>query len=452
MTKNTYFLVSLGCSKNTVDSDSIAFMLNQAGYFPVTKPAQAEILIVNTCGFIQPARQESLETLAELAKGKKETQLLVAAGCMPETHRKDIIESIPGVDGIIGTRRWMDMVTFIQKIRTKKDSTPFLYDPHPSKFSSVDPSIPRYTIQGASAYLKIADGCRRTCTFCSIPMIKGTLQSREVEVILNEAVNLQEKGVLEINLIAQDTTDYGHDLGIEDGLSHLLAKMIPLVPDVPWIRLLYAYPGFVTDRLIGLMAEQPQILPYLDLPLQHAHPDILKKMGRPANIDWVYKTIEKIRNIIPKICLRSTFIVGFPGETENEFRTLLEFIKTIQFDRVGAFEYSFEKGTPAETYGDPIPQEIKQARLEELMKIQETISLMKNQSLVGNTLPVLVEGRDKDISVGRTYRDAPEVDGLVVIYGKVPVGKIVPVVISEAMVHDLAGFPAKSITGQRQSL
>ncbi|MHC1784677.1 MAG: MiaB/RimO family radical SAM methylthiotransferase [Anaerolineaceae bacterium] len=302
-----------------------------------------------------------------------------------------------------------------------------------------EPEVLRAAIQGGSAYLKIADGCRRPCAFCSIPLIKGPLVSRPIERILDEARFLSGEGIQEINLIAQDTTDYGHDLGLKDGLAELLENMTALVPELPWIRLLYAYPGYVTDRLIDIMAEKRQILPYLDMPLQHAHPDTLRRMKRPANMDWVYKTIEKVRAHVPGLALRSTFIVGYPGETEGEFQTLLDFISEIRFDHLGAFEFSFEPGTSSEPLGDPIPAEVKTERMTRLMDLQQGISLSINQNFVGKDLQVLVEGYNDGISVGRSYRDAPEIDGLVLIEGQAEVGSLVTARITGAMVHDLTG-------------
>jgi ribosomal protein S12 methylthiotransferase len=302
-------------------------------------------------------------------------------------------------------------------------------------------------IQGNSAYLKIADGCRRPCAFCAIPKIKGTAVSRPLEDILDDVRYLQKQGVREINLIAQDTTDYGHDLGQKDGLAVLLKELTRAAPDVDWIRILYAYPGYITDRLIEVMAANQQILPYIDIPLQHADPGILKSMRRPANMDWVYKTVEKLRKEMSELALRTTFIVGYPGETEKAFGALLDFIKEVRFDRVGVFEFSFEPGTTSETLGDPVPAAVKTERKERLMLTQQRISLQKNQALVGKTLDVLIEGQGivdgstEVISLGRTYRDAPEIDGMVIVEGEVPEGEITPVRITGAMTYDLTGVP-----------
>jgi ribosomal protein S12 methylthiotransferase len=297
----------------------------------------------------------------------------------------------------------------------------------------------RASVFGASAYLKIADGCRRPCAFCAIPLIKGTAVSRPLVRLVEEARQLRAAGVRELILIAQDTTDYGHDLGIKDGLAVLLENLTGAVPDLEWIRIMYAYPGYVTDRLIDLMAASKQILPYLDMPLQHAHPKALYRMRRPSNMDWVRKTLSKMRLAMPQLAIRTTFIVGYPGETEDEFQALLDFVEEVRFDRVGAFQFSFEPGTTSEPLGDPIPAEVKQERYERLMELQQGISLQVNQSHVGKRLHVLVEGYDNGISVGRSYRDAPEIDGLVFVEGKAEVGEMLPVRISGAMAYDLTG-------------
>ena len=438
MDKKTFYLVSLGCAKNTVDSDSMAVLLQNEGYSAVEKPSQAGVMIVNTCGFIGPARQESFDVLNELSRKKRKGQVLIAAGCLTERYRQLVVEQVHGIDGILGTRRWMDIVEVVQELRSGKPHPTTLYHlPDAPTVGRDEHGVARVSIQGASSYLKIADGCRRPCAFCAIPLIKGTAVSRPLDAILGEARILQELGIKEVNLIAQDTTDYGHDLGVKDGLADLLEKLTIEAPEIPWFRILYAYPGYVTDHLIEVMATHPQVLPYLDMPLQHAHPDTLKRMRRPANMDWVYRTLAKMRAAIPNLALRTTFIVGYPGETEQEFQTLLDFVKEIGFDHAGAFTFSFEPGTTSEPLGDPVPAEVKAERLERLMLLQQDISMARNQSFVGHTLDVLVEGYDKRVSIGRSYRDAPEIDGMVLIEGSAPVGAIVPVQVTGAMAHDL---------------
>ena len=263
----------------------------------------------------------------------------------------------------------------------------------------------------------------------------------QAQKILDDAKALQEMGVQEIILIAQDTTDYGHDLGLRDGITPLLEAVLRAVPDIPWIRLMYAFPGYISESLIQLMASEPRILPYLDIPLQHADPGILKSMHRPSNVMNVRKTLSTMRSKMENIALRTTFIVGYPGEDEKSFQELINFMQYVRFNHVGAFPYSFESGTPAEHLGDPIPESVKLARLEKLLEVQAEISLERNERLIGKTLDVLVEGVDNEnsISIGRSYRDAPEVDGLVVIEGNAPVGEIVKVKINSAITHDLVG-------------
>ncbi len=441
MKNKSYFLLSLGCAKNLVDSESMSSLLLDAGYKSLHKPEQAEILIVNTCGFIKPARDESIEELQKLAKKKKKGQILIAAGCLTQRYRELIAKEVPGIDGIIGTKRWMDIIDLIQDLR-KEPNSPKYDIPDTATIGTDEHGVLRAAIQGTNAYLKIADGCRRKCTYCAIPVIKGTQVSRPFDRIIAETQALAEKGVKEVILIAQDTTDYGSDLGMKDGLAHLLDQMVLKSPQIPWFRILYAYPGVVTDKLIEVMAKHHQILPYLDIPLQHADPNILKQMKRPFNMDHVFKMVEKLRNAMPDFAIRSTFIVGFPGETEKEFNTLLDFIKAIQFDHVGAFTYFQEQGTSAFNMGDPVSAEEKNFRLETLMSIQQEISLKKNQSFIGKSIPVIIEGYNDGISVGRSYRDAPEIDGMVFIDDRLEIGDIFSIKITDAFVHDLVGIPA----------
>ena len=445
MTKNTFHLVSLGCAKNTVDSDSMAQLLVRDGYHSVDKASRADVLIVNTCGFIGPAKQESLKTLRKLANGKRKNQLLIAAGCLTQRYGVEVAQQVPGIDGILGTRRWMDIVQVVGELRKTKHPQPLYHLPEEKTVGADEHEALRATVYGASAYLKIADGCRRPCAFCAIPLIKGTAVSRPVETILDETRRLRDAGVRELILIAQDTTDYGHDLGMKDGLAVLLEQLTTSVPDMDWIRIMYAYPGYVTDRLIDVMASSKQVLPYLDMPLQHADPKTLYRMKRPSNMDWVHKTLQKMRSRIANLAIRTTFIVGYPGETEEEFQVLLDFVEATRFDRAGAFQFSFEPGTTSEPLGDPVPPQVKQERYERLMELQQNISLQVNQSYVGKTLDVLIEGFNDGFSVGRSYRDAPEIDGYIMVEAKLPVGEIVPVKISGAMVYDLAGVPANNL-------
>jgi len=447
MKKNSFYLVSLGCAKNTVDSNSMAQLLQQDGYEAVNEPSAADIVLVNTCGFIEPAREESYAILNELAEGKTDNQLLIAAGCLTQRYGKEVLERVSGIDGLLGTRRWMDILQVVRKLRSDGHPQPFYHLPEAAVVGQSPEGILGAFYQGGSAYLKVADGCRRPCAFCAIPSIKGTASSRPLEEILEDARALQSRGVREINLIAQDTTDYGHDLDLKEGLAHLLENLVKEAPDVNWFRVLYAYPGYITDRLIEVMANSKQILPYIDIPLQHADPDILKKMRRPANMDWVYGTVEKLRTKMPDLALRTTFIVGYPGETDLAFQKLVDFVEEMRFDRVGTFKFSFEPGTTSEVYGDPVPPHVKEERQEILMLKQQEISLQINQALIGKTVDVLIEGQgevegsSEVISLGRSYRDAPEIDGMVIVEGALPEGEIAPVKITGAMVYDLTAIP-----------
>jgi ribosomal protein S12 methylthiotransferase len=437
--KPRYHVVSLGCAKNTVDSESMAVLLEGAGHRAVSNPARADILVVNTCGFIGPAKEESLRVLREFAESKRPGQLLIAAGCLTQRYGAEVAAQVPGVDGVLGTRRWADVVEVVRRLRQGGQPKPVYHLPEAAPVVMESPGVPRRAVQGTSAYLKIADGCRRPCAFCAIPLIKGPAVSRAPEAILQDAAELDQLGVHEINLIAQDTTDYGWDRGLKDGLPILLEQLLVAAPSVDWFRILYAYPGYVTDRLIDMMASNPRLVPYLDMPLQHAHPEVLRRMRRPANTDWVNRTIEKMRRTLPALALRTTFLVGYPGETEREFQTLVEFVEEMRFDHVGVFTFSFEPGTASEPLGDPVPQEVKEERRDRLMALQQSISLEKNQALVGRTLPVLIEGQGDGLSLGRSYRDAPEIDGMVIVEGLAPVGAMVDVRITGALAYDLNG-------------
>jgi ribosomal protein S12 methylthiotransferase len=438
-----YYLLSLGCSKNTVDSESIAELLDESGYCGVEMPGQADVLIVNTCGFIGPARDESIASLQELARTKKKGQQLIAAGCLSQLWGPKLAAEVPGLDGVIGTRRWMDVVDFIERVRGRTRPEPLFHIPENALTVGDDEKGAwRTAVQGVSAYIKIADGCRRPCAFCTIPAIKGTMKSRPRELILAEARGLAAEGVRELVLIAQDLTDYGSDIGLKDGLSYLVEDLCR-IDGVDWVRLMYAYPGAVTDRLIDVIAREPKVVKYLDIPLQHGHPATLRRMRRPANIDWVYGTIRKMRAAIPDLCVRTTFIVGFPGETDEEFAGLTKMVDDLQFDRVGVFTYSYEADTPSGTMPNQVPAEIAEARRDALMLQQQRISLARNQAMVGRTLTTLIEGVDEKqgLSFGRSFRDAPEVDGLVIIEGIIPPGQMVPVKISGALEYDLTGQP-----------
>jgi len=439
--RNSFYLVSLGCAKNLVDSESMVSLMESQGLVRSTNPEKAKFLIVNTCGFIQSARQETTEVIRDLADHKKPGQLLIAAGCMTERYRSSMLALSPGIDGMLGTRRWMDILDVITRLQDQHQSLPLIHFPVTKSIGRDDKGVRAIAVQGKSSYLKIADGCRRPCAYCAIPLIKGTLVSRPPERIIRDAKALEAMGVKEINLIAQDITDYGHDLGLQDGLVTLLRELTLAIPKVPWLRLLYTFPGYVSNDLIDLMSDHDQILPYLDMPLQHADKNVLQSMQRPSNIKWVKDTIEKMRKKMPGLSLRTTFIVGYPSEDDKAFQNLMDFVEEIRFDHIGAFTYSFEKGTPAETLGDPIPPEVKEERISALMAAQAQISTEINQSQIGKRMDVLIEGQDKEqnILIGRSKRDAPEIDGLMIVEGKGEIGDLLPVRINGALTHDLIG-------------
>jgi len=438
-----FCIVTLGCAKNTVDANGMAVLLQRAGFQPVPDPKSADFVIVNTCGFILPAREESLDTLRELSGSLSANQRLIAAGCWAQRQPDVLLENVPGLDAVIGTRTWTEIVPLLQNLSTTQGkSAKVLVEKHLATMPE-DAGAPGYVVSGLSAFLKIADGCDRGCAFCAIPSIKGPHVSRSISAIVRDARELQSLGVKEINLIAQDTTYYGHDLGMDEGLAQLLESLVNEIPKVPWIRILYAFPGFVTPRLIKVIARYPQILHYIDIPLQHAHPNVLRRMRRPDDVDDVRRTIENLREAMPDVAIRTTLVVGFPGETEAEFQTLLDFLREMQFDRVGVFVYSHELGTTAGLLADDVPADVKQARREALMVAQQQISLSRNAGLIGQRLQVLLEGSGDDLTVGRSFRDAPEIDGMILIPEILTPDHMVTVEVTEALEYDLV---AKVVT------
>ncbi len=435
-----YYLETLGCPKNLVDSHGMARLLNELGHQPVAAPRQAQVLLVNTCGFIEDARDESIKELRQLARKKRRDQVLVAAGCLSQRWGERLMAAVPGLDGLLGTRHWSEIGALFDALESGKGRS------RPGALSWLGDALldgeaddARFARQGASAYLKIAEGCSAPCAFCAIPLIKGPAISRPAEAVARDAAALVQDGVEEIVLIAQDTTAYGRDRGERDALPGLMESILRAAPDLHWLRLMYAYPGHISPRLIEVMAGDPRVCHYLDLPLQHAHPAVLRRMKRPADVARSRHLIADLRAAMPDLALRTSFIVGYPGETESEFEALLDFVQEVRFDRVGVFLYSPEEGTAAAALADSVPEEVKVERYEQLMALQQPISLEINQTQVGRTLDVLVEGQGDGLSVGRSYRDAPEIDGLVLVPGALPPGQIVPVRITGAMEYDLVG-------------
>jgi ribosomal protein S12 methylthiotransferase len=440
-----YYLLSLGCCKNTIDSEGMNRLLQRAGYVPVEDPTAAGILIVNTCGFIDIAKEESFGELRKLAKAKTPGQLLIAAGCLSQRYGRQLVKEVPGLDGVLGTRRWREITVLVEGLSSDGDRPMVRVGDSPApplpppQSGGARGGAPRSVIQGASAYLQIAEGCSAPCSFCAIPMIKGPARSRPIEVIVEDARQLVAQGAREIILIAQDTTAYGHDLGLRDALPSLIQAILKAAPELPWLRLMYTYPQHITPRLIETIARHSQVCHYLDLPLQHAHPDTLRRMNRPHDVDRVRRLIAALRQAMPDIALRTAFIVGYPGETDEEFQALLDFVAGIAFDRVGVFSYSREEGTPAADLPGQVPDQVKEERYQRLMELQQGVSLARNRQMIGRTLDVLVEGSGEALSVGRSYRDAPEVDGLVLVREELSMGEIVPVLITGAMEYDLIG-------------
>jgi ribosomal protein S12 methylthiotransferase len=433
--------------------------LRQANYAATEQVDAADVLIVNTCGFLAAAKEESIDVLQQLAQQKRNDQILVAAGCLAQRNGDEVLQRVPGVDGLLGTRRWMDVVELIGRIRhgaeggRRLQRYSLLGDPE----TEFERAVPRPPVRGGSAYLKISDGCNAPCAFCTIPSFKGKLRSRPLEAIVDEANALVTAGAKELVIVAQDTTDYGRDRGEPNSLPRLLAAICNRTSEeLRWVRLMYAYPGHVSDELIEVMATQAKIVPYLDMPLQHGDPRTLRRMRRPSRLEMVYDHIEKLRAAMPDIALRTTFIVGYPGETEAEFQGLLNFVADIEFDKVGAFTFSPEPGTPAASLPDPIPADVQEERFHRLMALQQPISLRKNQAQVGKQLQILVSGegelvadegsrqaQSEPLLLGRSYRDAPEVDGLVLVpgVGGMEPGAMLDVQINGAMEYDLVGEP-----------
>ena len=449
--RQSYHLITLGCPKNEVDSDGMEMLLQQADIGASADARQADVLIVNTCGFLEAAKEESIGVLQELADGKRRHQMLIAAGCLAQRNGEEVLERVPQVDGLLGTRRWMDVVELVKQVRSgpeqrRLQSYSLLGEPD----ETFTQAVPRPPVAGGSAYLKISDGCNAPCAFCTIPSFKGKLRSRPIEAVIDEANALVEAGAKELVIVAQDTTDFGRDQGEPDSLPRLLSALCNRTSDaLKWVRLMYAYPGHVSDGLIEVMASQEKIVPYLDMPLQHGDPRTLRRMRRPSRLEMIYDHVGKLRAAMPDIALRTTFIVGYPGETEEEFQGLLKFAQAIEFDKVGAFPFSPEPGTPAAELPDPVAEEEKEERYGRLMEAQQPISLRKNQEQVGRVLDILVEGQGEaaesgaPLLLGRSYRDAPEVDGLVLVPGiaDAPAGAILQVHINGALEYDLVGEP-----------
>lgn len=437
--KPTIAISHLGCEKNRIDTEHMLGLLVQAGYGVDTNEELADYVIVNTCSFIQSAREESVRTLVELAVSEKK---IVITGCMAQHFQEQLLEELPEAVAVVGTGDYHKIVDVIERVEVGERVK--LVSPEPTYIA--DETTPRYrtTTEGV-AYLRVAEGCDYRCAFCIIPHLRGQQRSRSIESIVTEAEQLAAQGVQEIILISQITTNYGADLYGEPRLVQLLQALGKV--DVPWIRMHYAYPTGLTPEVIAAISETPNILPYLDLPLQHSHPEILKAMNRPWQGRVNDGIIERIKTALPQAVLRTTFIVGFPGETDAHFAHLLQFVHRHEFDHVGVFTFSPEEETPAYKLPNQLPQEKMDARRDALMQLQQPISLKKNQAEVGKVVEVLIEQENPETGdlIGRSARFSPEVDGLVYIQGEAKLGSIVLVRITDADIYDLYGQVVSSL-------
>lgn len=433
--------VSLGCSKNLVDTEVMLGLIKERSIELVNDPADADILIVNTCAFIQSAKEESINTILDMAEYKKtdkgHCKTLIIAGCLGQRYGQELLDELPEADGIIGTEAWNRVTEVIDE--TLKGNRVVIKGDGPAIYDASIPRIP--TTPKHTAYVKIAEGCNNQCAFCAIPLIRGKFRSRKIEDIVAEVNGLAAQGVREIVLIAQDTTQYGRDLYGEPRLAELLRELCK-IEDVKWIRTLYSYPRFFTDELIEVIASEEKIVKYVDIPLQHASNAVLRNMRRPDTKEKITELLQKLRQRIPGVVVRSTFIVGFPGETPEQFDELKEFIKEQRFEHVGIFTYSLEEDTPAATMDNQIDEAVMQDRYHELKAIQSLISQEINESLEGQVLEVVVEGHTDDgMPFGRSYRQADDVDDLVYIEGDTQsqVGEMVKVRILQGFTEDLVG-------------
>lgn len=437
-TDSAFHIVTLGCSKNRVDSEGMDHLLRQRGMVAVARPEDAGVVIVNTCGFLGAARAESVEAIQQVLHLRREEQIVIAAGCMPALgdYRHDIPS---GVDRILTTREWYKIGEVVDGLRGL-DTAP--------QVAGCEGMLTTFTRAEAapSAYVKIADGCDHNCAFCTIPSIKGRQVSKRPLHVIQEIVDLVAGGTREIVLVAQDTIRYGADLGMKHGLPQLLEMIAEQVPDLPWLRMLYIYPSPLTLRMVDVMAQHDMLLPYLDMPIQHADKRVLRSMNRPSDVDMTRRLVDHARTSLIDPIMRTTLIVGFPGETEAEFRRLVDFVEEMAFDHVGVFTYSPEPGTSAADLPDRVPPTVAEERRNILMEAQQTISLRKNRGIVGQRIQVLIEaiGETEDelggvepVSVGRGRRHAPEVDGLVFVPGSLPIGALEDVEVTEAGPYDL---------------
>ena len=431
--------VSLGCSKNLIDTEVMLKKLSDAGYTIVPDETKADIVVVNTCGFIESAKRESIENVLDVAWLKTNGRLkgIVVTGCLAERYREQVMREMPEVDAVLGTGSYDEIVTAIRAVERGEKYESFKDKEAAPLGGERLVTTPEYT-----AYLKIAEGCDNRCTYCAIPSIRGRLRSRPIEEIVREAKELEAIGVKELNLIAQDTSRYGLDLYGRYALADLV-RAITRETAIPWIRLLYCYPDKITDDLLAEMRDNPRLLKYMDLPIQHISDKILSAMNRHGNAALIRDAVKRVRKTVPGVTVRTTAIVGFPGETDADFTELCAFLKEARFDRFGAFAYSREEGTPAADFPDQIDEQVKQDRYDTLMQTQLTISAELQKKKIGSTVTVLCEGYDvvAGTHYGRSEADAPDVDGKVYFSAsrRVPAGTFVEVKITDALDYDLVG-------------
>lgn len=432
-------MVSLGCPKNQVDAERILALLTEAGFTLTNKEDEADVIIVNTCGFIESAKTESIENIIEVADYKKYGALkaLVVTGCLAERYKEQILSEIPEVDCVVGIGGNGEIVSLINKTLSGEKVGHFPKKEELSLCGERVLTTPSYT-----AYLKVAEGCNNRCSYCAIPDIRGKFRSLPIEDCVKEATKLAENGVKELVVVAQDTTNYGVDLYGKPSLCELL-KQLCKIESLHWIRTLYTYPDKITDELLDLIASEEKLVPYLDIPIQHANDEVLKKMNRRGNRADLEALINRIRQKVPDITLRTTLITGFPGESEEAFTELCEFVQEMQFDRLGCFAYSAEEDTPAATFDGQIPEQVRQDRSEIIMNDQMTIAARKNEEKIGKRLEVLVEGYDSYIKCyyGRSVADAPDIDGKVFFTSANPLkeGEFKAVQINDVIEYDLLG-------------
>lgn len=439
--------ISLGCDKNLTNSEEMLSLLTGAGHEIVDSEEEAEIIVINTCCFIHDAKEESIENILEMAEYKKAgtCKVLIVTGCMAQRYREEIIQEIPEVDAVLGTSSYTDILKAVEEACAGR---------HFEKYRDIDElpedsGKPVLTTGGHYGYLKIAEGCDKHCTYCIIPSLRGKFRSVPQERLLAQAEYMAEQGVKELILVAQETTVYGTDLYGRKTL-HILLKKLCEIRGIRWIRVLYCYPEEIYDELIQVMKEEKKICHYLDLPIQHASDRILKRMGRRTTRAQLTETIQKLRSEIPDIVLRTTLITGFPGETDEDHQELMEFVDEMEFDRLGVFTYSAEEGTPAEKMTDQVPEELKEERRDELMELQQEISLEKGNDRIGQELMVMIEGKvaGESAYIARTYGDAPKVDGyLFVQTGELMMtGDFARVHVTGALEYDLIGELADEYT------